>query len=88
MSRKKRVRKRRLGMRTIKELFRLVLGFGFSSRKAAQSLNVSHTTVRRYFNRATELGLTWSIVEGMEECEIEEMLFPGRGRGTGEKTGV
>jgi len=72
-------------MRTIKELFRLVLGFGFSTRKAAQSLNVSHTTVGRYFDRAIELGLTWSIVEGMEEGEIEEMLFPGRGRRSSEK---
>ena len=66
----------RLTMRKIKEVLRLKWGNGLSDRKVAKSCCIARSTVAEYICRAKRAGLTWPLPEGMDEAELERLLFP------------
>jgi len=65
-----------ISMRTIRELLRLCLGERLSLRKAAASLQMPLTTVREHLQRARAAGITWPLPEGLDDDDLEAMLFP------------
>lgn len=66
----------RLSMRTIKEVLRLRWEAGLSHQAIALSCRLGQTTVRDYLLRAEAAGLSWPLPEGMNEEELERLLFP------------
>jgi len=66
----------RLSMRTIKEILRLRWEAGLSYQAIAVSCRKGQTTVRDYVLRAEAAGLSWPLPEGMDEEELERLLFP------------
>jgi len=66
----------RLSMRTIKEILRLRWEAGLSHRAIAVSCRKGQTTVQDYLLRAKAAGLSWPLPEGMNEEELERLLFP------------
>ncbi len=66
----------RISMRKIKEIFRLKWENGLSNRKIAMSCCISRSTVAVYISKAQQVGLTYSVCKGMDETEIERLLFP------------
>lgn len=65
----------RLAMRKIREVLRLAAA-GHSRRRIARSCSSSHSTVCDYLRRAQEAGLSWPLVTGMDDAELERRLFP------------
>lgn len=63
-------------MRKIREVMRLSLGQGLSSRPVARSCRIARSTVAEYLRRAREAGLTWPLPEGLDDGRLEQMLFP------------
>ena len=63
-----------LSMRKAREILRLRLGKGLSSRQVAKSCKVSSSTVLEYEQRAREAGLTWPIAEDMDDAALERAL--------------
>jgi len=66
---------KRLPMRKIKEVLRLKHVCGLGEREIAHSCQVSRTTVGNYLKRAAASGLSWSLVAGLSEAELESRLF-------------
>jgi len=66
----------RLTMRKVKEVLRLKWGNGLSDRQVAISCSIARSTVAEYIGRAKRAGLSWQQAEGMNEAEIERLLFP------------
>lgn len=56
-----------LSMRTIKEVIRLGLCMGLSSRAIGRSLRISHFTAQKYLKVVRESGLTWEQIETIGE---------------------
>ena len=67
-----------ISMRKIRELLRLCLGEGRSIRQAAASLEMPFTTVSDHLRRAKAAGLTWPLSDGLDDDDLETMLFPAR----------
>ena len=73
-------------MRKIKEILRLKLELGLSCRKIGRSCGIGHGTVWEYVSRASGAGLSWERIQGMDDGELERLLFapatpaPGIGR--------
>ncbi len=65
-----------ISMRNIRELLRLCLGEGLSLRKAGASLQMPVTTLREHLQRAKAAGITWPLPEGLDDDDLEAMLFP------------
>jgi transposase len=65
----------RLPMRKIREVLRLRWQLGLTVREAARSLGVSVGVVSKMGARATTAGLTWAIVEGLDDSALEERLY-------------
>jgi len=65
-------------MRKIKEILRLKLECGLSSRKIAVSCNVSRATVQDYIGRAQAANLSVDQINSMLEEELDQQLFPSR----------
>ena len=65
----------RLSMRKIKEVLRL-RALGHTDRAIARSLDIGHSTVRRYRERAEGAGLSWPLPAELSESELEARLFP------------
>lgn len=65
----------RLAMRKVRDIMRLAVGQGLSSRQVASSLGVPHTTVSDHLRRAREAGLGWPLPEGLSDTELEARLF-------------
>ena len=63
-------------MRKIKEILRLSLACGLSCRKISRSCGVGHGTVWDYLARARVASLSWERVQGLDEGELERLLFP------------
>ncbi|MHB1458914.1 MAG: IS21 family transposase [Armatimonadota bacterium] len=61
-----------LSMRKIREILRLSLEIGLSSRDIAGSCSVSHSTVLDYLKRFQLSGLTWPVE--MDDKELSEAL--------------
>lgn len=68
----------RLSMQKIKEALRLKWACGLSTRAAARSCRISHSTVSEYLARATKAGLTWPLPETLDEDGLYRLLYPER----------
>ena len=66
----------RLSMRKIREVLRLCLGGGMSSRAAAQSCDIGRTAAREYLERARKVGLCWPLPDDLDDTALENLLFP------------
>lgn len=66
----------RLLMRKIREVLRLRLGHGLTQRAAAQSLRLSQGAVHGYIARARRAGLGWPLPDGLDDVQLETLLFP------------
>lgn len=64
-----------LSMRKVREVLRLHFGAGLSARKIATSCNIGRSTVGEYLQRAQEIGLGWPLPEGMDDTQLEAILF-------------
>jgi len=66
----------RLSMRVIKEVLRLRYEAGLPYSAIAASCRQGQTTVRNYVLRAQAAGLSWPLPEGLDEEQLERLLFP------------
>lgn len=73
--------RRRLSMRTIREVLRLSWLCELSNRDVAASCHISANAVQSYLERASQAGLTWPLPEALGDTELEAMLFPPVRRG-------
>ena len=64
-----------ISMRKIRDLLRLCLGEGRSIRQAAASVEMPFTTVSDHLRRAKAAGLTWPLPDGLDDDDLESMLF-------------
>ena len=65
----------RLSMRTIKEVLRLRWEKKFSNTQVSQSCNIARSTVREYVERAQRAGLSWPLASGLDDGQLEALLF-------------
>jgi len=65
----------RISMRKLKEIMRLKFEAGLSNRQIAGSINISPSTVSRYFGFITAAGLSWPLPDGLTEAELEAKIF-------------
>lgn len=65
----------RSAMRKIRDVLRLSLAEGFSRRQVAAALGVPLSTVGDYVVRATRAGVDWPLAQGMDDAELERLLF-------------
>jgi transposase len=65
----------RAAMRKIREALRLCLAEGLSPRQAGIATGLPRTTVRRYVERAAEVGLAWPLPSDMDDRALEERLY-------------
>lgn len=66
----------RLSMRKIREVLRLRLGQGLPQRAVAHSLRLSQGAVHGYMARARRAGLGWPLPDGIDDIQLEALLFP------------
>ena len=66
----------RLSMRKIEEVLRLKWACNMSTRAAARSCHISHSTVSEYLSRAEKAGLTWPLPETLDEDGLYRLLYP------------
>ena len=66
---------KRLSMRNCTEILRLHWEVGLSNRKIARSQGVGRNSVRRVLTRAEEEGIRWPLPAGMQEEQLEKLLF-------------
>jgi response regulator of citrate/malate metabolism len=57
----------RAAMRKIREALRLCLAEGLSPRQTGIATGLPRTTVRRYVERAAEVGLSWPLPPEMDD---------------------
>jgi transposase len=65
----------RAAMRKIREALRLCLAEGLSPRQAGIATGLPRTTVRRYVERAAEVGLGWPLPPDLDDRALEERLY-------------
>ena len=63
-------------MRKIREVLRLKWACGLSGRRIARVCSISRSAVAEYLCRAERAGLTWPLPEGMDDGQLEQLLFP------------
>lgn len=63
-----------LSMRTIREILRLRLAAGLSSRQVAKSCGVSSSTVLEYEKRARAAGLGWPLPAELDDAALAKLL--------------
>ena len=68
--------KEKLTMRKIREIIRLSSACGLSARQVANSCGIARSTVGEYLRRAKEAGLSWPFPEGLDDVQLEQLLFP------------
>jgi hypothetical protein len=56
---------------------RLWLGHGLPQRAIGQSLRLSQGAVHEYLKRAQRAGLGWPLPDGLDDVQLEAMLFRG-----------
>ncbi len=66
----------RMSMRKIREVLRLRLGHGLPQRAVAQSLRLSQGAVSQYLKRAQRAGVEWPLPDGIDDAQLEALLFP------------
>ena len=65
----------RTAMRNIREVLRLSAREHLSTRSIAASTRLPRRTVRRYLERASEVGLSWPLPADLDDHDLEELLF-------------
>ena len=68
--------RRRLSVRTIREVLRLRWQCKLSEREIGATCHISGTAVRSYLQRAKDAGLSWPLPEDLQDAQLEQMLFP------------
>lgn len=63
-------------MRKVKEVLRLRFGLGLLQSQIARSCSIGQATVHRYLQKAAAAGLSWPLPEDLDDCRLEELLFP------------
>jgi transposase len=63
-------------MRKIREVLRLRLDQGLPQRAVAQSLGLSQGAVHGYVARARRAGVSWPLPEGLDDSQLEALLYP------------
>ena len=66
----------RLSMRKIREVLRLRFAQGLSQRAIGTSLRLSTGAVNACLNRARRVGLDWPLPEGLDDHQLEALLYP------------
>ncbi len=66
----------RLSMRRIRDVLRLKHDSGLSERLIARTLQVSNGAVNSYLKRARVAGLTWPLLDSLDDEALERLLFP------------
>ena len=74
--------RRRLGMRQIKEVLRLKHTMNLSQQAISNSTGIPRSTVRDYLIRAQGAGLSFPLPDGMENEQLNALLFPVKESGT------
>jgi len=64
-------------MSKTREILRIRWALGLSVREASRATGASTGVVSKTENRAKTAGLTWEVVEGLEEAELERLLYGG-----------
>lgn len=70
--------RRRLSVRTIREVLRLRWQCDLSHREIAESCRIGETAARSYVRRAELAGLSWPLPDTLRDIALEQMLFPPR----------
>ncbi|WP_027527855.1 helix-turn-helix domain-containing protein [Bradyrhizobium sp. Ec3.3] len=71
-------------MRQVREIVRLSLEAGLSTRVVGERVGVGPTTVRDTLKRFAGAGLAWAVPEEISDAELEQLLYgvprvkPGR----------
>lgn len=63
-----------IGMRHIREVLRLGLSCGVSSRDIGHSLKIAHSTARKYLKAAKGLSMDWTKISEMTDEQIAVMV--------------
>jgi hypothetical protein len=66
----------RVSMRKIREVLRLRFAQGLSQRTIGTSLRLSTGAVNACLNRARRAGLNWPLPEGLDDHQLEALLYP------------
>ncbi len=66
----------RLSMRKIREVLRLRFAQGLSQRAIGASLRLSIGAVNTYLSRARLAGLDWPLPDGLDDAQLEVLLYP------------
>ena len=66
----------RLSMRKIREVLRLRFAQGLSQRAVGASVRLSTGAVNACLNRARMAGLGWPLPEGLDDAQLEALLYP------------
>lgn len=66
----------RLSMRTIKEVLRLKWTCALSDRQIAKRCSIGRATIGDYLRRAEKAGLSWPLPEGMDDSQLDALMFP------------
>ncbi len=66
----------RVSMRKIREMLRLRFAQGLSQRAIGSSLRLSTGAVNACLNRARRAGLGWPLPKGLDDHQLEALLYP------------
>jgi len=66
----------RMIMRKLKEILRLKLDCGLKHRQIQRAVGVSIGAVSKYCGLAEQAGLSWSVLERLDDTQIERLLQP------------
>ena len=69
----------RLSMRKVREVLRLKHVLGMSCRAISTATGIGRSAAAEYIHRATVIGLTWPLPDGLGDEELECRLFPVAG---------
>jgi hypothetical protein len=67
---------KRLSMRKIKEVLRLSWSCDQSQWQVAIQCSISRACVSEYLRRASDAGLSWPLSVGLDDAQLDRLLFP------------
>ncbi len=63
-------------MRKIRDVLRLTQAMGMSRRLVGEATGIGKTAVGEYVRRAAVADLSWPLLDGIDDAELERRLFP------------
>ena len=66
----------RVSMRKIRDALRLTHALGMSRRLVGEATGIGKTAVGEYVRRAVVAGLSWPILDDIDDADLERRLFP------------